>query len=151
MSAWDERQGQVRRLPGRPAHGLSPQTAVVEVLTARVRVLQVGSRQVTLSVYRQLDHVDPGQIEPFGRVKDRDDQAGMIHVVGSSTRPVDHGALVRSKVLSAEMLEHLREHDAVSRDPYWRAQLADPYRYRQIAQAAAAWERLPLIILAGLR
>ena len=45
-------------------------TAHVEVLTAEVRVLMVGSRQVTLSVYRQLDHVRPGHIEPFGRVRD---------------------------------------------------------------------------------
>jgi hypothetical protein len=32
--------------------------AKVEVLTAEVRVLMVGSRQVTLSVYSQLDEVD---------------------------------------------------------------------------------------------
>ena len=47
-------------------------TATVGVLTAQVRVLMVGSRQVTLSVYRQLDHVEPGKITPFGRVRDRD-------------------------------------------------------------------------------
>jgi hypothetical protein len=45
-------------------------TAHVEVLTAEVRVLMVGSRQVTLSVYRQLDPVEPEAIEPFGRVRD---------------------------------------------------------------------------------
>ena len=43
--------------------------ARVEVLTAEVRVLMVGSRQVTLSVYGQLDYAKPDQIEPFGRVR----------------------------------------------------------------------------------
>lgn len=45
-------------------------TATVETLTAEVRVLMVGNRQVTLSVYRQLDKVDLMEIEPFGRVND---------------------------------------------------------------------------------
>ena len=45
-------------------------TAEVQVLTAEVRVLMVGSRQVTLSVYRQLDPVAASDIEPFGRVSD---------------------------------------------------------------------------------
>jgi hypothetical protein len=44
-------------------------TATVETLVAEVRVLMVGSRQVTLSVARQLDwcrHL--ADMEPFGRV-----------------------------------------------------------------------------------
>lgn len=61
------------------------QTATVELLTAEVRVLQAGARQVTLSVFRQLDWVDPGEIEPFGRVSDRKpgDYTDNIEVVGS--------------------------------------------------------------------
>jgi hypothetical protein len=47
-------------------------TARVEVLTAAVRVLMVGSRQVTLSVYNQLDLVDAFDIEPMGRVRARE-------------------------------------------------------------------------------
>ena len=44
--------------------------AHVEVLRAEVRVLMVGSRQVTLSVARQLDEVDDyADINPFGRVR----------------------------------------------------------------------------------
>jgi hypothetical protein len=46
-------------------------SATVELLTAQVRILQVGSRQVTLSVYRQLDQVPADEIEPFGRVHDK--------------------------------------------------------------------------------
>ena len=44
------------------------QTATVETLTAEVRVLMVGSRQVTLSVAKQLDRVPLDALSPFGRV-----------------------------------------------------------------------------------
>ena len=43
-------------------------TATVEVLTAEVRVLMVGSRQVTLSVFGQLDTIGWDDITPMGRV-----------------------------------------------------------------------------------
>ena len=76
-------------------------TAHVEVLTAEVRVLMVGSRQVTLSVFRQLDHVRPGHIEPFGRVRDGAED-GWVQVVGRSSRAVDRGALVRSSISAGE-------------------------------------------------
>ena len=79
-------------------------TARVEVLTAEVRVLMVGSRQITLSVFRQLDRVDSALIEPFGRVRDKpaDPGSDRVIVVGRSARPADHGALVRSS-LSAQL------------------------------------------------
>lgn len=45
-------------------------TATVETLTAEVRVLQVGNRQITTSVANQLDHLDDtALIEPMGRVR----------------------------------------------------------------------------------
>jgi hypothetical protein len=47
----------------------APATATVETLTAEVRVLMVGNRQVTLSVARQLDWVTLHELEPFGRVR----------------------------------------------------------------------------------
>lgn len=68
-------------------------TATVEALTAEVRALMIGSRQVTLSVYRQLDTVPHEQCEPFGRVRDSKDEPGCIWVVGRDTT----GALIRSK------------------------------------------------------
>ena len=46
------------------------ESASVEVLTAEVRVLQVGNGQITRSMYRQLDEAGPDQFEPLGRVKD---------------------------------------------------------------------------------
>jgi hypothetical protein len=67
--------------------------ATVEVLTAQVRTLMVGSRQVTLSVYKQLDRVQPHEITPFGRVN--------VGSVGDIVETVgmDHGgALVASRL-----------------------------------------------------
>jgi hypothetical protein len=46
------------------------QTATVETLTAQVRVLMVGSKQVTASVAKQLDYVhNPAIVNVFGRVR----------------------------------------------------------------------------------
>ena len=70
-------------------------TAKVEVLTAEVRALMVGSRQVTLSVYRQLDDVSWSEIEPFGRVRDTKedgDSFTFVHVIGKGP----DGSLVRA-------------------------------------------------------
>ena len=44
-------------------------TATVEMLTATVRILQVGNRQVTLSMAKQLDRVHYTAVEPLGRVR----------------------------------------------------------------------------------
>ena len=44
-------------------------SATVETITAEVRVLMVGSRQVTLSVAKQLDEIPLSKLRPFGRVK----------------------------------------------------------------------------------
>jgi hypothetical protein len=106
-------------------------TARVEVLTAEVRVLMVGSRQVTLSVYAQLDQVDHGEVEPFGRVAPRDADTDYVYVVGASTRDADRGSLVRSRYQIAaqwrrqaaacrRMIPFARERDALKRE------LADP-------------------------
>lgn len=68
-------------------------TATVETLTAEVRVLMVGSRQVTLSVYGQLDWIGSDDIEPFGRVRPRDAKYGYVYLIG---RHPESGALVRA-------------------------------------------------------
>jgi hypothetical protein len=69
--------------------------ATVEVLTAEVRVLQVGRRQVTLSVVRQLDWADPADVVPFGRVRTGDTPPGRVRAVGSSgSRDVKSAASV---------------------------------------------------------
>ena len=55
----------------------------VEVQTAEVRVLQVGRRQVTLSMVRQLDWANPADVEPFGRVRTGDKPPGRPEVIDS--------------------------------------------------------------------
>jgi len=153
--------------------------ARVELLTAEVRVLMVGSRQVTLSVYGQLDTVKPGEIEPFGRVRPRAADPGWIYVVGCSARRADAGTLVRSArqscaslVRQADRLRDRADMVAERNDPdpeiprsrRWQldAILADEKRTADeltegagrlmgAARDAAPWDRLPLIVLAGLR
>jgi hypothetical protein len=127
-------------------------TATVATLTAQVRVLMVGSRQVTMSVYGQLDYVEPACINPFGRVKPKDAAWWRIYVVGQ-----DQGTctLVRSSTLSEAALADLREGKRI-RDrqyqvsvPEWdSATEKDRDRFAQVAEQ---WSALPLIILAGLR
>lgn len=83
--------------------------AVVDVLTAEVRALMIGSRQVTLSVYRQLDTVEHTECEPFGRVRDSKDVHGYVWVIGRRTTD---GALVRSSRVEP------REPDATQEAPF---------------------------------
>lgn len=47
-------------------------TAHVEMLTASVKTLMVGSRQITLSIAKQLDVVPFEEVDVWGRIKIRD-------------------------------------------------------------------------------
>lgn len=111
--------------------------AHVQVLTAEVRTLVVGSRQVTMSVYNQLDRVLPRDLEPFGRVNPGDSK-WTIYVVG---RHVITGTLVRSLV--HRPLDFLNESS-------FKEYYADMTPL-QLAEIAEQWSALPLIVLAGLR
>jgi hypothetical protein len=65
---------------------------VVQTLSAVIRVLQVGSKSVSLSAARQLDSVDGAVIKPFGRARIEAKPAdGLIEVIGSV-----NGVLARS-------------------------------------------------------
>lgn len=70
----------------------APSSATVETLTAEVRTLVVGSRQVTLSVYRQLDECGYTAMVPFGRVRDSRERG--LWLVGRAP----DGSLARAKV-----------------------------------------------------
>lgn len=110
-------------------------TAHVEVLTAEVRVLMVGSRQITMGVFEQLDPVRPDHIRPFGRVRRRSHcpygrgscPGDCIDAVGSDAA----GALVRC---------------CLSR--YSRSFTIDGV---DLDRLVTEWAELPLIVLAGLR
>lgn len=116
-----------------PSH--TPKVATVEVLSAEVRVLQIERRQVTLTLYRQLDGVDPDAIEPFGRISDPQDDAKYDEYANC-------GPFVIGRARWDDPGRGIRAGDLV------RAQAA-------FAEACgvdvAAWRALPLIVLAGLR
>jgi hypothetical protein len=120
-------------------------SATVEVLTAEVRVLMVGSRQVTLSVYGQLDVVPLSVMTPFGRVRLRGDTQWRdeyghlkIRVVGADR----DGRLCASWMDDCEYGHGYRYSDPGGD---WRGD-------QELAELA--WRHLadlPLIVLAGLR
>jgi hypothetical protein len=158
---------------------MTVRTATVETLTAEVRVLMVGSRQVTMSVYDQLDWAALDEIEPFGRVAPRKAEAGHVYVIGRHT---ESGALVRSCVhgdpgdpmaeierYAADLKGKLTQargradywsrgntKDSDDRAAFWRtAEQGLSATFDEWTRAGAAksaeWCSLPLIILAGLR
>ncbi len=110
-------------------------TAEVQVLTAEVRVLMVGSRQVTLSVFRQLDWVPEDEIVPFGRVHDP---------ATLKADAIEHG-------LSADTLQVVGVgHEAG--DTSGQLVRSSSRRYKgQENETHGIWEQMPLIVLAGLR
>jgi hypothetical protein len=138
--------------------------ATVEVLTAEVRVLQVGSRQITLSVARQLDEIDGYEITPFGRIetgRKAGSRETAVEVIGRA----EDGSLARSVATAERVIcrgwpsdedpdsawlvcdEHAKAdpRTATSRDQHrWTCHYPDPGTY-------VAWSDLPLIVLAGLR
>ncbi|NUQ98329.1 MAG: hypothetical protein HOY79_17855 [Streptomyces sp.] len=129
--------------------------ASVQVLTAEVRTLVIGSRQVTMSVYNQLDDVLPSSIEPFGRVNPKVTNSYLFfYVVG---RYKTSGALVRSYV--PRQPADLNEHGWVPIDSFtsvaykhWYASANTAELRRQcLGEVSAQWSALPLIVLAGLR
>jgi hypothetical protein len=101
----------------------------VDLLTAEVRVLVIGKRQVTGGMYKQLDWVAPDLIKPFGRVHSSlyATPAAHFEVVG---RHCETGCLVRS--------------DAPV-DPSW-SHYPTP-RSPDLSKVPPAWHDLPLIIL----
>jgi hypothetical protein len=132
----------VRGFPAIPTlqekHVTNSTTATVETLTAEVRVLMVGSRQVTLSVYSQLDAVPLMAMTPFGRVRVKETSYSgwtYIRVVGAG----------RDGRLVASWLGHATGSST----------FADPAGvWANLADAEHTWdelEDLPLIVLAGLR
>jgi len=44
-------------------------TATFQTLTAEVTTMVIGPRQVTMSIYNQLDQVNYSEVEAWGRVK----------------------------------------------------------------------------------
>ncbi|MCB8910211.1 hypothetical protein KUG88_08715 [Rhodococcus rhodochrous] len=82
-------------------------TTTIETLTAEVRAVMIGKRQITLSVYRQLDTIPWEDIEPFGRVRDKQDDRPGIYAVG---RHRDTGVLSRASIHRDSWVEEAPGH-----------------------------------------
>lgn len=134
----------------------------VEVLTAEIRVLQVGSKPIALSAARQLDAVDGAAIKPFGRVRiDPKPADGLIEVIGSV-----NGVLARSSA-RARKVECPGYAPGSSSRGYGLPQVVcrlhrdtspvdatgrhEWTEYTPSQKIYEAWQALPLIVLAGLR
>ena len=153
-------------------------TATVETLAAEVRVLQVGNRQITLSVAKQLDAFDLCEDEalnftPFGRIRTgRKGETFVPCSAGSSGAewfPLDAGRGCNRSPNCWHPKRHVGPHLMCGR--YMRFELR-PYDFEWIGRhrtgelivicahstdseldedVFAAWRELPLIVLAGLR
>ena len=135
-------------------------TATVETLTAQVRVLMVGSRQVTLSVARQVDEVSSDSIKPFGRIRTNTKRSfaveDSIEVIGCD----EDGSLVRSK----EELTTYRcgsrnygghvvygSREAMERQCSNYPQCRGDHFWQAAGDRWEEWSELDLIVLAGLK
>lgn len=152
-------------------------SAEVHTLTAEVRVLMVGNRQVTLSIARQLDAVPNQDISPFGRINAFWNRDADVSVIGPHKRT---GALVVSHnehffkddkfentmdAYEYMQTENAAFHDAAGWD-HEGIMRAYPWAFKCSNDVATAirrgrrrypggwfreWFDLPLIVLAGLR
>lgn len=103
-------------------------TATVETLTAEVRVLKVGSRQVTMSVYNQLDYAGYDETELFGRVHPRDRDPEYAYLVGMNRKD---GTLVRVRVpVTESAIKNSSTAWNDYRRPLSEAQSIDTYLHR---------------------
>ncbi len=111
-------------------NGNGTHTAQVTNLTATVHSLEIGPRQVTLSIARQLDMVNPRMIVPFGRVRITHHPIG-IEVIGAHavTRELVRAHGNRSSWLDGQEIPADSNH-------------LDAEEYQR-------WRELPLIVLAG--
>jgi hypothetical protein len=109
----------------------------ISTYTAEIRVLTIGTQRLPLTVARQLDHVEPSDIYPFGRVKittpEKFSSVETVEVIGSAD-----GQLVRSSV-SRVKRHHLHG------NKYYE------YTGTGTESIFNRWSALKLIILSGLR
>lgn len=117
-------------------------TATVETLTAEVRTLMVAGRQVTLSMYRQLDGTQPPYIEPWGRVG-LDARQNGIRVVGARIGGPRPGELVRCELTYPD--------EPVITSHAWESWSHQIDRFERYQEYANRWGFLPKLVLAGLR
>lgn len=114
--------------------------------TATLHSIRIGkTRQLTLSAYKQLDHVEPQEIEAWGRVKG----ANHGRVVGVIGKHRGTGELVCSVAYrdASFMVDLLDDKARRNLDRVTEAL----ERAAACETAYPAWAALPLIILGGLK
>src|SRR5215468_4223550 len=113
---------------------MNKHTGTVESLSAEIRVLMIDSRQVTLSMYRQLDEVEWETFCPFGRINDRTQNGfWMVGNTGPGTPVVKC---------------HIPDDNV---DDIWlRDQTLDDFQEEGWSYPARYPRDFPLIVLAGL-
>jgi hypothetical protein len=155
----------------KPPTGLRP----VKVLTlqAKCAVIVVGSRQVTMSVFNQLDIVEWEQMTPWGRVTPKETVDAFGHRVYWAVGRDGNEWLVRSTFrtpspppaadkkrydeLKASMVRLNRTRgDLAPHEKYILSDYEEQWDYyvtdkRVFDRRLAQWEQLYLIVLAGLR
>lgn len=132
-------------------------TATVETLTAEVRVLMVGKRQITQSVYQQLDFEAFPNVSCFGRVRTNRPpsvfvpsgsgqvERSVVEVVGVDAG----GALVRSHVRVPGRQDWKCPEKCLYYSEPGMCQAGHIKAYEILWHERAT--ALPLIVLAGLR
>ena len=126
-------------------------TARAEVLTAQVRVIDVGGARLTAAMLEQLDAAGWDEITPIGRIRPPGTDPGYTETVGASARGWDRGALVRSVLPVPELAAALADGapppgpDAAA----WRDYLLglDPGGRDAVVAVCRDWAELPLIVL----
>jgi len=121
-------------------------TATVVTVVAEVRVLMVGSRQITRSVFRQLDVIPINEVQPMGRVNERcwPDQYHEFWVVG---RHQTTGELVRGELVRSLQVELAK----INGTPYRPPSEHDAMQSVKYREWKVEYDELPLIVLAGLK
>ncbi len=130
---------------------MSIAAARAEVLTAEVRVIDVGGARLTAAMLDQLDAAGWDEITPIGRIRPPGTDPAFTETVGASARGWDRGALARSVLPVPELAASLADGgpplgpDAAA----WRDYLLglDPGGRDAVTAACAEWAELPLILL----
>lgn len=123
-------------------------TATVKAITAEVRQLVVGSRQITASVYNQLDRVGRNEIDPMGRVTPKDGAPGWVYVVGrhrstgdlvSSSCPLKQESIEQVAVRATDYAMHKRALEAAEKRLAARGRAAEESEHEAERYESADW------------
>lgn len=120
---------------------MATETATVETLTAEVRVLMVGNRQITQTIAKQLDQVHPDYIDPFGRINAHWITDSVTTVIGRDKRD---GSLVLSNAHTYGMNVTIYELADVTGSQVYDLDI--PRKRGDIIDVSLGWDDYPRFI-----